>query len=89
MFEGVLDDTNVDEAADEEEEDGEVVRAPEEGHAFVVEVHTLFFFGPGFKLESNSFKTITVTMVISNNIFRSHGYKNVMMGVPNSSVKLI
>ena len=49
VFERVLDDADVDEAADEEEEDGKVVRAPEEGHALVVEVNALFFFGPGKK----------------------------------------
>ena len=43
---GVLNDADVDEAADEEEKDGEVVSAPEEGHALVVEIYSLFFFGP-------------------------------------------
>ena len=58
VFERVLNDANVDEAADEEEEDGEVVRTPEEGHAFVVEVHALFLFGPGKKFIFMKIKSI-------------------------------
>ena len=46
VFEGVFNDPDVDEAADEEDEDCEVVRAPEEGHALVIEIHSLFFLRP-------------------------------------------
>ena len=46
VFDGVFNDPDVDEAADEEEEDGERVSAPEEGHALVVEIYALFLFRP-------------------------------------------
>ena len=47
VLDRVFDDTDVDEAADEEEEDGEGVRAPEEGHALVVEIDPFFLLRPG------------------------------------------
>ena len=46
VLDGVLDDADVDEAADEEDEDGEVVSSPKERHALIVEINPLFFFGP-------------------------------------------
>ena len=47
VLDRVFDDTDVYEAADEEEEDGEGVRAPEEGHALVVEIDPFFLLRPG------------------------------------------
>jgi hypothetical protein len=46
VLDRVLDDPDVDEAADEEEEDCEGVGAPEERHAPVVIVHPLFLLRP-------------------------------------------
>ncbi len=50
---------------DQEDEDGEVVRAPEEGHALVVEVHALLLLGPeGKHLQITIFSIIERNLLI-------------------------